>query len=99
MATHRRRRVSGRKWSAGVMRRSDALDITPKTFSQRSARAIALALKRSALRSRRRKAGPYQSAMSMLNFFINRGGRGLPASRRRVLENAKEELRKVFHRT
>lgn len=98
MTTHRRRRAGGRKWSAGVMRRSDALDIAPKTFTLRSARAIALSLKRSALRSRRRKAGPYQSAMSMLNFFINRGGRGLPASRKRVLENAKDELRKVFHR-
>jgi hypothetical protein len=98
MATHRRRRVAGRKWSAGVTRRSDALDISPKTFSQRSARAIALSLKRSALRSRRRKAGPYQSAMSMLNFFINRGGRGLSTPRRRVLENAKTELRKAFHR-
>jgi hypothetical protein len=81
------------------MRHSDALDIAKNTFSRRSPRAIAQSLKRSALRSRRRKAGPFQSAMSMLNFYINRGGRGLTASRRRILEQAKDELRKAFHRT
>jgi hypothetical protein len=47
---------------------------------------------------RRRKSGPYQSAMSMLNFYINRGGSNLPATRKRVLERAKAELRKAFHR-
>jgi hypothetical protein len=33
--------------------------------------------------------------MSMLNFYINRAGRNLPASRRRVLERAKTELRRI----
>ncbi len=95
MATTVKRRS---KWSASVMKHSDALDIAKMTFTRRSPRAIAQSLKRSALRSRRRKAGPFQSAMSMLNFYINRGGRGLPASRRRILEQAKDELRKAFHR-
>jgi len=36
--------------------------------------------------------------MSMLNFYINRAGHKLPASRKRKLEQAKEELRKQFHR-
>jgi hypothetical protein len=36
--------------------------------------------------------------MSMLNFYINRAGRGLPAERRRILETAKTELRKLFGR-
>ncbi|HUI63034.1 MAG TPA: DUF3175 domain-containing protein, partial [Steroidobacteraceae bacterium] len=58
----------------------------------------ALSLRRSALASRRRKAEPFQSAMSMLNFHINRGGRGLSAERRRVLNQAKVELRKLFGR-
>lgn len=92
--SHRRRA----SWSAAVTEHSDALDIVKKTFARRSPRAIAQALKRAALRSRRRKAGPFQSAMSMLNFYINRGGRGLPAARRHVLEQAKDELRKAFHR-
>jgi len=60
---------------------------------------IARSLKRSALRSDRRKALPFASAMSMLNFYINRAGKGLPPERKKVLEQAKIELRKIFHRT
>ncbi len=90
---------AGRKWSAAVMQRSDALDLEAGVFTKPSARQIALSLKRSALSSSRRKANPFQSAMSMLNFHINRGGSGLTAERRRVLNQAKVELRKLFHRT
>jgi Protein of unknown function (DUF3175) len=87
-----------RKWSADVMRKSDALDLETGVFSKRSPRQIALSLKRSALASHRRKAKPFQSAMSMLNFHINRGGRGLTVERRRALNQAKVELRKLFDR-
>jgi hypothetical protein len=87
-----------RRWSARVMKTSNALDLEPGVFTERSARAIAASLKRSALASQRRKAQPYQSAMSMLNFHINRSGRGLTPERRRVLERAKRELRKLFGR-
>jgi hypothetical protein len=80
------------------MRTSNALDLQKGIFKQRSARAIAAALKRSALESRRRKSEPFRSAMSMLNFHINRGGRGLSVERRRTLERAKLELRRLFHR-
>ena len=80
------------------MRKSDAMDLEGGVFTQRSARAIAQSLKKSAEASKRRKTGPFQSAMSMLNFEINRGGKGLSAARRRILENAKVELRKAFHR-
>ena len=91
------RRKTGKKyWSAEVMRRSDALDIEMGAFSFRDPKRIAQSLKRSAERSRRRKAGPFQSAMSMLNFYINRGGKNLPASRKRILNQAKAELRKLF---
>jgi Protein of unknown function (DUF3175) len=89
---------SARKWSAGVMRRSDALDLESGVFKKRSAREVALSLKRSAEASHRRKSSPFRSAMSMLNFAINRAGRTLPAERRRMLNQAKVELRKVFHR-
>jgi len=94
------RRAGGtiRKWSQRVTQTSDALDLEARVFTLRSPRAVAASLKRSALRSRRRKAGPYQSAISMLNFYINRAGRGLSASRKRVLERAKDELRKAFGR-
>ncbi|HEX2673434.1 MAG TPA: DUF3175 domain-containing protein [Polyangiaceae bacterium] len=89
---------SGRKWSAGVMARSDAMDLEEGVFKSRSARQVALSLKRSAEASHRRKSTPFRSAMSMLNFEINRGGRNLSAERKRVLNRAKVELRKVFHR-
>jgi len=69
-----------------------------KSFRFSSPRKIALSLKRSAERSKRRKAKPYQSAMSMLNFYINRAGKNLPKKRQRVLERAKDELREVFRR-
>jgi hypothetical protein len=36
--------------------------------------------------------------MSMLNFEINRAGRGLSAARRAVLNRAKVELRKAYGR-
>ena len=87
-----------RRWSARVTKTSNALDLEPGVFTQRSPRAIAASLKRSALASRRRKAEPFQAAMSMLNFHINRSGRSLGAERRRVLERAKVELRKLFGR-
>jgi hypothetical protein len=87
-----------RYWSAGVMQRSNALDLKAGVFRSNSPRQIAASLKRSAERSKRRKATAYQSAMSMLNFFINRAGKSLSAHRKRILERTKPELRKVFRR-
>jgi len=86
------------RWSGRVTRESDALDLEPGAFRSKSPKRIAQSLKRSAERSKRRKAGPFQSAMSMLNFYINRGGRNLPAARRKVLARAKIELRRAFGR-
>ena len=91
-------RKSGRRWSAGVTRESDALDLKKGVFSKRSPKAIASSLKRSAERSRRRKANPYRSALSMLTFYINRAGKNLPPTRKKILQRAKVELRKQFHR-
>ena len=87
-----------RYWSGEVTRHSDALDLTSRVFTWRDPKRIARSLKQSAERSKRRKAGPFQSAMSMLNFYLNRGGRNLPAERKRVLDQAKTELRRLFGR-
>jgi hypothetical protein len=87
-----------RRWSAQVMKKSDAMDLKAGVFTLRSSRAIALSLKKSAERSKRRKSTPFRSAMSMLNFEINRGGRNLTSERKRVLNGAKQELRKLFER-
>jgi hypothetical protein len=87
-----------RRWSRRVTSTSNALDLEQGVFSQRSPRRIALSLKRSAERSRRRKSEPFRSAMSMLNLYINRAGKKLSPARKRVLTRAKTELRRVFHR-
>lgn len=91
-------RSKNRYWSGEVTRHSNALDLEPGIFKQKSPRRIALSLKRSAEHSRRRKAPPYQSAMSMLNFYINRAGKGLSQKQKSVLKSARQELRKAFHR-
>lgn len=87
-----------RHWSASVMQHSDALDLDRGVFELNSPQQIAASLKRSAEKSRRRKGTPYQSAMSMLNFYINRAGKNLSAGRKRLLERAKPALRKAFGR-
>lgn len=89
---------SPRKWSAKVMATSDALDLKKNVFRTRDPKRIAASLKRSAERSKRRKGTPFQSAMSMLTFFINRAGKNLPATEKRKLERAKTELRRQFGR-
>jgi len=81
-----------------VTQESDALTLEQGVFTKRSARQIALSLKRSADHSRRRKSDPYRSAMSMLTFYINRAGRNLPASRKKKLKQAKDALRALYHR-
>ena len=87
-----------KKWSADVTEHSDALDLEPHVFEKDDPKEIAASLKRSADKSRKRKVEPFRSAMSMLTFYINRGGSNLPAERRKILEEAKDELRKVYGR-
>ncbi|WP_229514268.1 DUF3175 domain-containing protein [Paraburkholderia terrae] len=104
-AAHRARKAassgSGKNskyWSHHVMETSDAMDIEKDIFRTGTADEIAQSLKRSSTRSKRRKGTPYQSAMSMLNFYINRAGRNLPKSRKSTLEQAKRKLREAFGR-
>ena len=91
--------ASPSRWSQHVTETSNALDLEPGVFNLSDPRAIARSLKRSAEQSRRRKSDPYRSAMSMLTFYVNRAGKNLPPSRRRVLEEAKDELRHLFGRS
>ena len=89
---------SKKRWSHHVMETSDAMDIQGDIFKEGNAQEIADSLKKSSTRSNRRKGTPFQSAMSMLNFYINRAGRNLPKSRRTTLDNAKKRLREAFGR-
>jgi len=101
MSSSRKKQGAGKSkkyWSADVMKHSNALDLDHDVFKSTSSRKIAASLKHSAEQSSRRKGTPYQSAMSMLNFYINRAGKNLGEGHKRVLERAKVELRKLFGR-
>jgi hypothetical protein len=92
------RKTRSKRWSRRVTLQSNALDLEKGVFTQRDPKRIARSLKRSAERSRRRKSDPYRSAMSMLTFYVNRGGRKLSAVQRKRLEAAKQELRRLYRR-
>lgn len=86
-------------WSDAVTKGSNALDLEQGVFTWKDPRKIAQSLKRSAEISTRRKAAPYASTMSMLNFYINRAGKNLNPGQKKILQQSKIELRKIFHRT
>jgi len=101
MAAKKKRKAKKRKtkkWSGRVTRESDALDLKKGVFTLKDPKKIAASLKRSAEKSHRRKADPYRSALSMLTFYINRAGKNLSAARKRRLNDAKDELKKLFHK-
>jgi Protein of unknown function (DUF3175) len=89
---------SKERWSQDVTEHSDALDLEKGVFTYKDPKRIAASLKRSAEQSKRRKADPFRSAMSMLVFYINRAGKSLSKEDRARLEKAKDELRKAFDR-
>jgi len=89
-------RKTAHRWSGRVTRQSNALDLDGGVFTWKDPKRIARSLKKSAEHSHRRKADPYRSALSMLVFYINRAGKNLPQSRKKILERAKTELKKLF---
>lgn len=91
--------MPAKRWSQHVTETSNALDLDSGVFSWSDPKRIARSLKKSAETSKRRKSSPRQSAMSMLNFYINRAGDNLPAKQKRILEKAKDELRAMFERS
>ena len=89
-------KAASKRWSAWVTKTSNALDLDRGVFTWKDPKRIARSLRRSAQRSKRRKADPYRSALSMLTFYINRAGKNLPSTRRKILKQAKDELRRQF---
>ena len=91
--------MPSKKWSnEEVAKHSNAMDLEQGVFTLDDPKRIALSLKNSSEKSTRRRASPFQSAMSMLNFYLNRAGKNLPKKRIIVLDKAKEELRILFGR-
>lgn len=89
---------SKEKWSQTVTGQSDVLELEEGVFKKEDPHEIAVSLKKSAEQSNKKKRTPYQSAMSMLTFYINRGGSNFSKKRKKILEKTKNELRKVFDR-
>ncbi len=89
-------RQPSKYWSGPVTKHSNALDLEAGVFTWKDPKKIARSLGNSAEQSSRRKGTPLQSAMSMLNFYLNRGGKNLSSAQKRTLEQAKEELRKLY---
>lgn len=92
------KRTKTKYWSGEVTKKSNALDLEEGVFTWDEPKKIATLLKKSAEESLRRRGAPFQSAMSMLNFYINRAGKNLKPERKRILEQAKEELRRIFNK-
>ena len=86
------------EWSKRVTQQSNALDLEEGVFTWQDPKRIAKSLMKSSLQSKRRKGTPYQSAMSMLNFYINRAGNNLSQQQKIILMRAKEELRSLFNK-
>lgn len=88
--------MTARRWSQDISRNSNALTLDRGVFALKDPTAIARSLKESAEHSQRRRTTPFRSAMSMLTFYINRAGADLPDRQRKILEAAKDELRRAF---
>ncbi len=86
------------RWSQRVTQESNAMDLEEGVFTFRSPKKIAESLKNSAERSHRRKSSPFRSAMSMLCFYMNRAGKNLPDAQKSILNQAKDELRRLYGR-
>lgn len=97
-ASSKTRARTASRWSQHVTETSDALSLEDGVFTKADPKAIARSLKRSAEASHRRKSDPFRSAMSMLTFYVNRGGKNLDGRHKRILEQAKVELRRLFGR-
>lgn len=91
-----KKKTGQRRWSGKVTATSDALDLKSKVFKSRDPLKVAKSLKRSSDTSKRKKGTPLQSAMSMLNFYMNRAGKNLPAKDKKILNDAKDELRQLY---
>lgn len=98
MSKARKGRSETKNWSKYVTEHSFALQLEEGVFTWDDPRKIAASLKKSAEESLNRKGIPFQSAMSMLNFYINRAGKNLKPARKRILKQVKIELRKLFNK-
>ena len=84
------------KWSHEVTEHDHPFALPPGTFKSADPEVIAAALQHSAEDPKRGSHDAYRTAMSMLDFYINRAGKNLTDGDRVALEKAKTALRKRF---
>lgn len=87
------------KWSKDVTEHDHPFALPPGTFKSADPEVIAAALQHSAEAPSRGSHDPFRTAMSMLDFYINRAGKTLSGSDRAALEKAKTALRRRFGRS
>jgi|SRR6266850_8499212 len=92
------RRSGKRKWVARVQSSSDAMDLEQGVFKKKSAKGMAKSILRSVKRSRRKKGSTLSSGISMMTYYLNRGGRKLSAPQKKTIKKAKGEYRKIVGR-
>jgi len=91
--------TAAKKWLGAVTKHSNSLDLEEGVFTWSDPVRIAKSLRDSAEVSRRKKArSPFQAAISMLTFYINRAAKTLDEGQKKTLQKAKVELRKLYHR-
>jgi hypothetical protein len=93
------KRSGKRKWVARVQSRSDAMDLERGVFKKKSAKGIAKSVLRSVKRSRRKKGSTLSSGISMMTYYVNRGGSKLSPTQKKRIMAAKNEYRKLAGRT
>lgn len=84
------------KWSKDVTEHDHPYDLPPGIFKSADPDVIAAALQHSAEDSQRHSQDPYRTAMSMLDFYIDRAGKNLDDNELATLEQAKIALRRRF---
>ncbi len=84
------------KWSKEVTEHDHPYALPPGIFKSADPDVIAAALQHSAEDPKRSSDDAYRTAMSMLDFYINRAGKNLSDGDRSSLEKAKTALRKRF---
>lgn len=89
MATRKSNRKSGKLWVAKVT--TDSTHPSKGLFTKDAA-----TIARSLASKRVSPKGP-TSGLRMLNYFINRGGKGLSPTRRQALERAKAIMMRRLH--
>jgi uncharacterized protein DUF3175 len=92
------KRSGKRKWVARVQSQSDAMDLEPGVFKKKSAKGMAESILRSVKRSRRKKGSTLSSGISMMTYYVNRGGKNLSPQQKKTLKKAKDEYRKLVSR-